>query len=99
MTPEKDPNSELFRIEVIQVPLAHPEQAKVVSKPDILAGLKEAGSHPEAAVDLARQQARVDSARAAGGFIAKVEGRDVMLGRPFTRQWLGSRFRRRGGSR
>jgi hypothetical protein len=27
MQPDKDPSSELFRIEVIQVPLAHPEQA------------------------------------------------------------------------
>ncbi|HZH39673.1 MAG TPA: hypothetical protein VFD85_01610 [Gemmatimonadales bacterium] len=98
MTPEKDPNSELFRIEVIQVPLAHPEQAKVVSKPDILAGLKEAGSHPEAAVDLARQQARVDSARAAGGFIAKVEGRDVIIGGRFQKQLLDSIVKARGGT-
>ncbi len=33
--PEKDPNSSLFRIEVIEVPLARPEQAKVVSMPRI----------------------------------------------------------------
>src|SRR2546426_6998193 len=33
LAPDKDPNSERFRIEVIQVPLAHPEQAHVVSKP------------------------------------------------------------------
>src|SRR5207247_1396011 len=39
LAPDKDPNSELFRIEVIQVPVAHPEQARVVSKPAVLAPL------------------------------------------------------------
>src|SRR5689334_12531866 len=32
-TPEKDPNTSLFRIDVIQVPLAHPQDAKVISSP------------------------------------------------------------------
>src|SRR5438093_986994 len=31
--PEKDPNTSLFRIEVIKVPLAAPQEAKVVSSP------------------------------------------------------------------
>ena len=98
MTPDKDPNSELFKIEVIQVPLAHPEQAKVVSKPAILAGLTQAGTHPEAASDLARMQHRVDSVRAAGGFIAKVEGRDVIVGGGFLRNHLDSIVKARGGT-
>jgi hypothetical protein len=34
-TPDKDPNTALFRIEVIKVPVAHPEQAKVVSSPRV----------------------------------------------------------------
>ena len=33
--PDQDPNSALFRIEVIKVPLAHPEQAAIVSSPRI----------------------------------------------------------------
>src|SRR5207247_1452929 len=37
LAPDKDPNSERFRIEVIQVPLARPEQARAVTKPAILA--------------------------------------------------------------
>src|SRR5437879_3077274 len=45
LAPEKDPNSELFRIEVIQVPLAHPDQARVVSKPAILADLVRSEEH------------------------------------------------------
>ena len=34
-----DPNSALFRIEVIRVPLAHPEQARIVSSARIFNGL------------------------------------------------------------
>jgi hypothetical protein len=34
-TPDKDPNTALFRIEVIKVPVAHPEEAKVVSSPRV----------------------------------------------------------------
>ncbi len=34
-----DPNSALFRIEVIRVPLAHPEQARIVSSARIFSGL------------------------------------------------------------
>ncbi|HEY2064466.1 MAG TPA: hypothetical protein VGG84_00795, partial [Gemmatimonadaceae bacterium] len=33
--PDRDPNSSLFRIEVIKVPLAHPEQAAIVNSPRI----------------------------------------------------------------
>ncbi|MDB4917989.1 MAG: hypothetical protein JWM95_5633 [Gemmatimonadetes bacterium] len=39
LDPKEDPNSELFKIEVIKVPLAHPEQARVVTKPGILSEL------------------------------------------------------------
>jgi hypothetical protein len=35
--PDQDPNTALFRIEVIKVPLAHPEQAAIVSSPRIFA--------------------------------------------------------------
>ncbi|HEY6783817.1 MAG TPA: hypothetical protein VI159_02645 [Gemmatimonadales bacterium] len=98
MTPDKDSNSELFRIEVIQVPLAHPEQAKVVNKPDILAGLTQARSHPEAAPDQARQKARVDSARAAGGFIVTVEGQDRIAGPRLIKPLLDSIVKARGGT-
>jgi hypothetical protein len=37
--PDADPNSALFRIEVIRVPLAHPEQAAIVSSPRIFENL------------------------------------------------------------
>ena len=51
--PEKDPNTSLFRIDVIKVPLAAPEQARVVASPRVfvdprtgaLNGLNNGGSH------------------------------------------------------
>lgn len=51
--PDKDPNTALFRIDVIKVPLAAPQNAKIVSTPRIfmdartgaLAGLSSAGTH------------------------------------------------------
>jgi len=52
-TPDKDPNTALFRIEVIKVPVAAPQDAKVVSSPRIfidprtgaLNGLNNGGTH------------------------------------------------------
>ena len=38
--PEEDPNTALFSIDVIKVPLAHPEQAAVVNRPRIFADEK-----------------------------------------------------------
>ena len=38
---EEDPNTALFRIEVIRVPLAAPQQARIVSSPRIFGGLTE----------------------------------------------------------
>jgi hypothetical protein len=51
--PEQDPNSSLFRIEVIRVPIEHPEMAEIVSTPRIfadretgaIAGLWPGGTH------------------------------------------------------
>ncbi len=37
LPPEQDPNTSLFRIEVVQVPLASPQQARVVNAPRIFA--------------------------------------------------------------
>jgi hypothetical protein len=52
-TPDKDPNTALFRIDVIRVPVAAPQDAKVVSSPRVfidprtgaLNGLSNGGSH------------------------------------------------------
>ena len=56
--PTQDPNSALFRIEVIKVPLAHPEQAAIVSSPRIFNDLAAPATHGEAPEDSARAQGR-----------------------------------------
>src|SRR5215470_2214004 len=51
--PDKDPNTSLFRIDVIQVPVAAPQEAKIVSSPRVfidartgaLNGLNNGGTH------------------------------------------------------
>ena len=53
--PEKNPNTALFRIDIIKVPLAHPELAKIVNSPRIFTdaktgninGLWKGGNHGE----------------------------------------------------
>jgi len=96
--PEEDPSSALFRIEVIKVPLAHPEQAAVVSSPRIFQDLAPAPRHGEAPEDIAAQQAALDSARRVGGFIAMRRGREVVLGSGFVTPLLDSIVKARGGT-
>ena len=100
--PDSNPATALFRIEVIQVPLAHPEQAHIVSSPRIFQDLTEAPTHPAAAQDLAEAKRRADSARAVGGFTAVIKGTrdttDIVLGPGFIHFRLDSIVKARGGT-
>ena len=98
LTPDQDPNSELFRIEVIQVPLAHPESARVVTKPPILAGLTGPTAHGPAKEDIAEAARQADSARAAGGYTAVIRGVQSIAGSRFVAQQLDSLVKARGGT-
>ena len=98
LAPSKDPNSEWFRIEVIQVPVAHPEQAHVVSKPAILADLAAPESHGEAAEDIAAAAKAAADARARGGFTARMHGVEMVLGPRFVAARLDSIVKARGGT-
>ena len=94
VSPEKDPNSALFRIEVIKVPLAHPEQAAIVSSPRIFNDLTAPKEHG-AAID---DQKMVAEAKAKGAFVAQVGGEAFVLPPQFTRPMLDSIVKARGGS-
>ena len=100
--PDSNPNTALFRIEVIQVPLAHPEQAHIVSSPRIFQDLTEAPTHASAPQDLAEAKRVADSARAAGGFTAQIKEQrdtvDIVLGPNFVRFRLDSIVKARGGT-
>ena len=98
VTPDKDPNSALFRIEVIKVPLAHPERAAIVSSPRIFNDLVEPVSHGEAAEDIAAHKMAIDAARARGAFVAPIHGEDVVLPDNFAKPMLDSIVGARNGT-
>ena len=69
-----DSASALFRIEVIQVPLAAPEKAHIVSSPRIFSNLIAPARHGEAPEDVAQAAKAAADARAKGAFTAKIFG-------------------------
>ena len=94
LMPDEDPNSALFRIEVIRVPLANPAQAAIVSSPRIFDDLVAPPEHGLAPEDLAV----VEEARARGAFIAELGGQAMVLPDQFTQPMLDSIVQARGGS-
>ncbi|MBV9879520.1 MAG: hypothetical protein JO180_03445 [Gemmatirosa sp.] len=90
----RDANTSEFRIEVIKVPLAHPEQAAIVSSPRIFNELKSVTSHGAAPDDIAA----VAAARARGAFVASIFGQEMVLPPNFTQPMLDSIVKARGGS-
>ncbi len=92
--PEEDPNSALFRIEVIKVPLDRPGEAAIVSSPRIFEDLAAPPRHGLAPADLAE----VQRARQEGGFILEIEGRPRVLGPQTVGRLLDGLVRERGGS-
>src|SRR6478735_3342652 len=97
-SPEKDPNSALFRIEVIKVPLAHPEQAAIVSSPRIFNGLVAPPEHGEAPADAAANAKAVAAARANGGYVVNIGGSERVLSPRFVKPMLDSIVKARGGT-
>lgn len=97
-TPTEDPNSALFRIEVIKVPLAHPEQAAIVSSPRIFRGLVAPPRHGEAPEDIAAAREAAAAARARGEYTATIEGMERVLSERFTQPLLDSIAGARGGT-
>jgi hypothetical protein len=96
--PGQDPNSALFRIEVIKVPLAHPEQAAIVSSPRIFNDLAAPATHGETPEDEAERKATLAEARKNGGFVATIHGTEMVLPQHFTAFLLDSVVKARNGS-
>jgi hypothetical protein len=97
-TPEEDPNSALFRIEVIKVPLAHPEQAAIVSTPRIFNDLEAPPTHGESQTDRVEREAAVAAARQEGGYIVEIQGVEQVLPPQFVAQLLANIVKERGGT-
>jgi hypothetical protein len=96
--PSNDPNSALFRIEVIKVPLANPAAAAIVSSPRIFNDLVAPPSHGEAASDIAAGKKTEEEARAKGQFTANVFGQVFVLPNEFVKPQLDSIMKARGGT-
>ena len=97
LRPDEDPNSALFRIEVIKVPLNAPETAAIVSSPRIFEDLEEAPTHGLAPADIAAQKAAVKAARANNGYIYKSGGVERVLPGRFVATLLNTVVMERGG--
>ena len=93
LSPDEDPNSALFRIEVIRVPVDNPRQAAIVSSPRIFQDLIAAPRHGLSPVDLAE----IEAARAEGAIIAYRRGQPRVMGDRQARPMLDSIVAARGG--
>ncbi len=98
LTPDKDPNSALFRIEVIKIPLAHPEQAAIVSSPRIFNDLTAPARHGDAPEDIAANAKAVAAARAKGGYTADIQGTERVLSSRLIDPALDSIVKARNGT-
>jgi hypothetical protein len=96
--PDQDPNSALFRIEVIKIPLAHPELAAIVSSPRIFNDLAAPPRHGEMPADVAADAKAAAQARAAGGFTYMKKGVESLVSESTTGPLLDSIVKARGGS-
>jgi hypothetical protein len=95
VSPASDPNSALFRIEVIKVPLTHPADAAIVSSPRIFNNLVAPPTHGSTAAD----KAEVAQVRAQGGFVANIMGDDFILPPSFSTPMVDSIAKARGAAR
>jgi hypothetical protein len=95
---DQDPNSALFRIEVIKVPLAHPEQAAIVSSPRIFNNLTAPARHGDAPEDVAEQKKALAEAKAKGQFTGVIFGSERPLPPRMTTPLLDSIVKARGGT-
>src|SRR5574337_749393 len=92
--PDSDPNSAHFRIEVIKVPLQHPERAAIVTSPRIFNNLAAPPEHGASAAD----RAVIAAAKAHGAFTATILGNEMVLPNRFVDRMLDSLVKQRGGT-
>jgi hypothetical protein len=93
--PDEDPNTALFRIEVIRVPLANPEAAAIVSSPRIFEELGPPPTHGPSPAD----EAMIAEAEARGAFIAQIPviGETMIMPDEWVADLLAGLVQARGG--
>lgn len=91
--PSEDPESALFRIEIIKVPLDNPTEAAIVSSPRIFEDLVAPPEHGMAPADIAG----LEAAKARGAFIVEVHGQERVIADETIKRLLQNMVDRRGG--
>lgn len=92
--PDEDPDSPLFRIEVIKVPLANPAEAAIANSPRIFDNLEAPPTR-----DLTpEERERIAEARAEGRFIGEMQGRERVIPNGMVRDFLAEIVEERGGT-
>ncbi len=95
--PDENPNTALFRIEVIRVPLDNPQAAEVVSSPRIFQDLVAPPVHGPAPEDLAAAEQAREQASTTGAFVIEIQGQVQVLPDQFVTPMLDSMVAARGG--
>ncbi len=90
---EENPNTALFRIEVIRVPLADPASAEIVSSPRIFGDLTAPPTHGLAPADLVE----IEEARERGAFVWEVRGQPRVMRDRQVAELLEQIVEQRGG--
>ena len=92
--PDEDPDSPLFRIEVIQVPLANPELAEIANSPRIFDDLEAPPTR-----DLTPEEREVvERAREQGRFVGEMMGQERVIPNGMASYFLRQIVEERGGS-
>ncbi|MDB4913611.1 MAG: repeat-containing protein [Gemmatimonadetes bacterium] len=95
-TPDKDPNSSRFKIEIIKVPVAHPEQSAIISTAKIFENLQAPPRHGETTVDIENAAKAAAAARAQGKFTASIQGSEMVISDNFIKPMLDSTAKANG---
>ena len=95
--PDENPNTALFRIEVIRVPLDNPQAAAVVSSPRIFQDLVAPPRHGPGPADIAAAEQAREQALATGAFVIEIQGEVQVLPDQFVTPMLDSIIAARGG--
>ena len=100
LSPDEDPNSARFRIEVIRVPIDNPQAAAIVTSPRIFQDLVAPPRHGLAPGDIRAMeeaQAEAEAARDRGAFVRDRGGRLSVMPDRFVQPLLDSIVAARGG--
>lgn len=92
--PDDDPDSALFRIEVIKVPLDNPATAAIANSPRIFENLEA----PPTRDLTAEEQEELEEARRQGAFIGEMMGRERVIRNSMVRDFLQQIVEERGGT-